>query len=230
MMTGAIPSLFPEEQARLVTEWAARLGLSAAAELVEQIREWLGRPEKVAQATRRWSPVATGHIVASGEGLTEINANLADYWEGRGQEAFDKYTSHLQGVIRDTRRPIEKVATTLTDSLDIIRDAYKAGTQLISDCAVAILRALEGVPNIVEGLIKRNPIVFLKGASEAIVKALQGFVAAVSNLARTTMDILTEKTQTGLKLESAVSILPVPDTAPASLGNPDRWQVRPNDG
>lgn len=229
-MTGPIPPLFPEEQARIVTEWSARLAVSAAADLVAQIREWLGSPDKVAQATRRWSPVATGHIVSSGEGLTEVNANLADYWEGRGQEAFDRYAAHLQAVVRDTRLPIEKVATTLTDSLDIIRDAYKAGTQLIADCAVAILRALEGVPNMVEGLIGRNPIVFLKGASDAIVKALQGFVVAANNLAKATMDILTEKTQTGLKLESAASILPVPDVAPASLGVPDRWKVRPNDG
>jgi hypothetical protein len=229
-MTGPVPPLFPEEQARTVTDWAVRLGVTAAVDLIEQIREWLGRPDKVAEATRQWSPVATGHIVTSGEGLTEANANLADYWEGRGQQGFDKYASHLQSVIRDTRRPIEKVATTLTDSLDIIRDAYKAATQLIADCAIAILKALEGVPNIVEGLIKRNPIVFLKGASDAIVKALQGFVTAVNNLTRATLDILTEKAQTGLKLESAVSLLPLPDNAPASLGDPDRWKVRPNDG
>lgn len=228
-MTGPFPPLFPEEQARTVTEWAVRLGVTEAVELIEQIRRWLGRPEKVADAIRRWSPVATGHIIASGEGLTEASANLADYWEGRGQEAFDRYASHLQHVVRDTRRPIEKVATTLTDSLDIIRDAYKAGTQLISDCAVAILRALEGVPNIVEGLITRNPIIFLKGSAEAIVKALQGFATAVNNLAKSILDILTEKAQTGLKLESAVSILPLPDNAPNSLGNPDRWTVRPTD-
>lgn len=229
-MTAPVPAVFPEDQARTVTEWAVKLAVPAAVELVEQVREWLGRPERVVEATRRWSPVATGHIVSSGEGLMEVSANLADYWEGRAQEAFDKYTSHLQGVIRDTRLPIEKVATTLTDSLDIIRDAYKGATQLIADCALAILRALEGVPNIVEGLVKRNPIVFLKGASEAIVKALQGFVTAVNNLAKSTLDILTKQAQTGLKLESAVSMLPLPDNAPTSIGNPERWKVRPNDG
>lgn len=229
-MTGPIPPLFPEEQARIVTDWAVRFGVTAAVDAIEQIRTWLGRPEKVVEATRKWSPVAAGHIVTSGEGLTEVNANLADYWEGRGQEAFDRYAAHLQNVIRDTRRPIDRVASTLTDSLDIIRDAYKAAVQLIADCALAILRALEGVPNLVEGLVTRNPIVFLKGASETIVKALQGFVTGASNLAKSTLDILTEKTQTGLELQSAASILPVPDNAPASLGNPDRWQVRPNEG
>lgn len=228
-MTGPIPPVFPEAQAQTVTEWAVKLGITEAVALIGQIREWLGRPERVVAATRQWSPMATGHIVASGEGLVEATANLADYWEGRGQAAFDKYASHLQGVIGDTRRPIDKVATTLTDSLDIIRDAYKAATQLITDCAVAILRALEGVPNIIEGLVTRNPMVFLKGAADTIVKALQGFVTGANNLAKATMDILTEKTQTGLKLESAVSLLPVPDNAPAALGDPDRWKVRPND-
>jgi hypothetical protein len=228
-MTVPVPLAFPEEQARLVADWATRLGVQAAVDLIQQIRMWLGRPEKVVGATRQWSPLATGHIVASGEGLTEVNANVADYWEGRGQAAFDKYVSHMQGVIRDTRLPIERVAATLTDSLDIIRDAYKEGTQFIADCAIAILRALEGVPGIVEGLITRNPVIFLKGASDAIVKALQGFVTAANNLAKATMDILTEKTQTGLKLESAVSIVPLPDNAPASLGDRDRWKVRPND-
>lgn len=221
--------LFPEEQARIVSEWALRLGVTAAVDLIEQVREWLGKPEKVAEATRKWSPVATGHIIASGEGLVEVNVNLADYWEGRGQAAFDAYASHLQDVIRDTRRPIDKVAATLTESLTIIRDAYKAAIQLIADCALMILRALEGVPNMVEGLISRNPVVFLKGTAEAIIKALQGFVTAASDLAKSTVDILTEKTQTGLKLEAAVSIVPVPDNAPVSLGDPDRWKVRRND-
>lgn len=229
-MTGAVPPVFPEDQAHVVTEWATRLDVNAAAGLVDQIRDWLGKPEKVAEATRQWSPVTTGHLIGSGEGLVEAATNIADYWAGRGQVAFDRYATHLQGVIRDSRFPIEKVATTLTDSLGIIRDAYKAGTRFISDCAIAILKGLEGLPSILEGLVVRNPIPLLKGTVEAIVKALQGFVTAVTNLMTSTMDILTGKAQTGLKLESAPSMVPLPDSAPVSLGDRHRWKVRTNLG
>lgn len=168
-MTAAVSPPFPVAQAQTIRDWATQLVVPRAIELVDQIQDWLGHPANVTEATRKWSPVATGHIVRSANGLS---------------------TASIIG----------------------------------------------GALEIVGGVATRNPLTvasgtktLIGGATSAVLTVLQAFVSAAEQLTTTYITILTDKTKTILRLESAESILPAPEAAPSSLGDPDRWKVRPAD-
>jgi hypothetical protein len=242
-MTAAVSPPFPVAQAQTIRDWATQLVVPRAIELVDQIQDWLGHPANVTEATRKWSPVATGHIVRSANGLSTAAIDLADYWEGRGADAFVGYSGNLQSFVASTRIPVQQVAETLRDSLDIIKEAYVAGVRLIADFANKILDAAKSLPDIIGGALEiaggvatRNPLTvasgtktLIGGATSAVLTVLQAFVSAAEQLTTTYITILTDKTKAILRLESAESILPAPEVAPSSLGDPDRWKVRPAD-
>jgi uncharacterized protein YukE len=231
------PPPFPEAQAQTIRDWATKLNKPRATTLVDQIKEWLGNPDAVTAATRQWSPVATGAINESIAGLNTATTNAASYWEGRGADAFGRYSAQLEARAGGTRIPVQQVADTLRDSLNIIRDAYTAGVRLIADFAKQILEAGKSVPDILFGIAAlSNPITapigieqLTKGATSTILSILQAFITAVEDAATTYIAMLTQKTQAILKLESAESIVPVPDDAPVGLGDPDWWKPRKAD-
>jgi hypothetical protein len=205
------PAPWPAAQAQTIRDWATRLSVPRAIDLVDQFQDWLGHPAEVNEVSGKWSPVATRHITRSVDDLDIATTNLTNYWEGRGADGFAGYSDNLRSQIGDTRDPIGQVADTLIASLDIIKEAYLTAVRLISDFAQQILEAVSSGLNILG----------------VVLGVLQAFVAAAEELATSYINSVYEQTKTMRGLENAASELGLPGAAPIGLGDPDEWMVTP---
>jgi hypothetical protein len=216
---GADESEFPYSSAAVVNDWAYRAGNAVARRLLDEIRDWLGHPEKVKPLAMTWSPEASTFINDAKHGILSAREDLKAYWEGAAFGAFSAYIDHVIKTVDDTYGVMAGMSDLILKLRDTITKTYQAGITFIGKCAQAVLDA---------GATLAQQWKNLWGAvCEAILQALSDFVGAVTELANSVQAILTEYGRAAVDLERKAAELRIPDPMPSAVGETGNWVPRP---
>lgn len=106
---GADDLVFPYSSAAIVNGWAYKAGNTEARSLLDEIRDWLGHPDRIMDLAASWSPNASTLIHDAKEGVLSARANLKAYWEGQAFGAFSTYIDLVTKAIDDTYGVMNKM-------------------------------------------------------------------------------------------------------------------------
>jgi hypothetical protein len=211
-------TLFPEESAQIIIEYAKETGHDAAVALIDKIRDWLGHPEVVMERAKTWDPDVKTLIKDSDDSLVTAKADLQAYWEGPAFDSFNTYVSHLEEVIKSTADATAEFSNLLQKSRETITETYKTAVRFISRCAEIIIELTSGIVASIKELFF--------GAAEAVANAIADFIRNVTDLESKAMELMTEYGNLGLDLMQKVADMEIPSPLPSSTGEVDNWSVR----
>ncbi|MEU4803087.1 hypothetical protein [Actinosynnema sp. NPDC023587] len=215
---GADESRFPYGSAAVVNEWAFKAGNGLARELLDEVRDWMGHPEKVTALARTWSPQASMLVSDAKEGVLSAREDLKAYWEGTAFGAFSAYVDHVVKVVEDTHGVMAGMSDLMLKLRETITKTYQAGITFIGRCAQAVLDAA--------GTVAQQWKNLWGAVCEAVLQALSDFVGAVSQLMNDALTIITEYGRTAVELERKAAELRIPDPIPSSVGETGNWKPR----
>ncbi|MGH4019845.1 MAG: WXG100 family type VII secretion target [Pseudonocardiaceae bacterium] len=209
---------FPKADADTIKEYAFEVGKPEVADLVDEVREWLGKPEKVTALATAWDPTAARMVRDAGESLGTCQRQLADYWEGRAHEAFSGWASDIDADIESTAAILSGMSNLLQDCNDVITRTYMLAIGAIGETAAAILEAVGGL----FGTIKDK-----FGMLGEVAKLLAGFVRTITNLSQGAVEQIGDYRRFALDMRQKAAELNVMDRIPPSAELPENWEVRP---
>lgn len=208
---------FPESEAQIIVAYARRTGETAAEELIERIRDWLGRPDVVMDRADSWDPKARRAILDAKQSIAACRDQLAPYWEGPAYDSFSTYIGDLERTFEHAQDIMGGMSELMRSARETVTATYQAAIQCIGDCAADILEAVGGLSG-----ARANQF----GALAEVAKLLAEFIRDVTATARRAMDLIADYTAVGMRLRTQATGLAVPGAMPPSAGAADGWTVR----
>jgi uncharacterized protein YukE len=212
---------FPEDRARKVLEYAARLGEHAVKEVIDKIRDVFGHPEKIVPLADSWGLDAKVKVMNSTGSITNARSNLAAYWEGPAFDSFKIYIDHLEKVFEKAVEIFAGEADLLQNMAKTMTDVYNAGIKFLTDCAAIIVEATGGIIGAIKDWF---------GVADVIAKAIADFLRSTSELMVKLETAITEYRTNGQDLRQKAAELKLPEAIPSSSVDVAGWDVRSRKG
>ncbi|AOS64195.1 hypothetical protein [Actinoalloteichus hymeniacidonis] len=210
---------FPYNAAAVVNNWAHLAQKVIVSEVIEQIKNCLGNPNKITDIATVWSSDAGSLINDARQGMLSTRLNLAAYWSGSAFESFNSYVEHVEEIIDHTYTVMKNMGGLVGELRAIVDSTYMSGIQFIGTCATEILQAA--------GSAAQNWMSLWGAVCGAILDALAAFTGATTDLLQSAIQTLGDYAQTGQALISQADDIRIPDALPSNATPSENWTVNP---
>ncbi|MEV6912531.1 hypothetical protein [Amycolatopsis sp. NPDC051071] len=208
---------WPENNANKVQEKAEKYKHKGALETLAMIRDGLfGNADRMEELARWWG--AAPYMVDSENAIDESRNNLAAYWQGGGYDSYNTYAINATKRISRNEGVFNEIAGTMESCIDIVYETYADAIGFISECASQLV---EATTNFIEDWF--NP----PAEAANMVRALNGFVQAVSDLIEASVRKMGDLRQMGVFLARQANDFADVKKMAEPAGNPALWAVKP---
>ncbi|KZB79394.1 hypothetical protein [Amycolatopsis regifaucium] len=208
---------WPENSAKKVQEAAEEHEHKGALDTLFMIRDLLfGNADRMEELAVWWGQA--WYMVDSETAIDDSRNNLAAYWQGGGYDSYNTYAINATKRISRNEGVFNEIAGTMESCIDIVYETYADAIKFISECANQIADATS---NFLEDLI--NPF----GEAGNIIRVLNGFVQAISDLVEDSVRKMGDLRQMGVFLARQANDFSDVKKMAEPAGNADLWAVKP---
>ncbi|MEU3623158.1 hypothetical protein BS329_31845 [Amycolatopsis coloradensis] len=208
---------WPENSANKVQEKAEKYKHKGALSTLAMIRDGLfGNADRMEELAVWWGQAP--YMVDSENAIDDSRNNLAAYWQGGGYDSYNTYAINATKRISRNEGVFNEIASTMESCIDIVYETYADAIGFISECANQLV---EAATNLIEDWF--NP----PGEAANMIRVLNGFVQAVSDLIEASVRKMGDLRQMGVFLSRQANDFADVMKLAEPAGNPDLWAVKP---
>ncbi|WP_181771521.1 hypothetical protein [Amycolatopsis pittospori] len=208
---------WPENAANKVQKEAEKRKHKGALDALFMVRDVLfGNADRMEELAVWWGQAP--YMVDSENAIDDSRNNLAAYWQGGGYDSYNTYAINATKRISRNEGVFNEIAGTMESCIDIVYETYGDAIAFISECANQLADAAS---NFLEDVI--NPF----GEAGNIIRVLNGFVQAISDLIEASVRKMGDLRQMGVFLARQANDFADVKEMAEPAGNPDLWAVKP---